>query len=233
MKIALTLLSCLALAPQDAGKGFVSKNIPYEGAEVKYVVYVPPDYDAAKPTPAILFLHGAGETGNDGERQTKVGLGPAIRQNPEAWKFIILFPQAPRRGWMTSEKLLLDMIEKTKKEYNVDATRLYCTGLSMGGMATWALAAKHPEMFAAIAPICGRGDPSTAEKLKSIPIWNFHGDKDTAVPIAGSQQMIDAIKAAGGNPKFTIYPGVGHNSWDKAYREEKLNEWFLQHKRAK
>ncbi len=237
MKTTLGALACLAFAGQEAGKtGFLDRQIDHEGVTVKYVVYVPPTYDAAKPAPAILFLHGAGETGTDGQRQAAVGLGPAVRQNAEAWKFIILFPQKPPtggRGWIAHEKLILAMLEKTRKEYSVDASRLYCTGLSMGGMGTWALAAKHPDLFAAIAPICGGGDPATADRLKSIPIWNFHGDQDKAVPIARSQSMIDAIKAAGGNPKFTIYPGVGHNSWDKAYREEKLHEWFLQHRKEK
>ena len=86
-------------------------------------------------------------------------------------------------------------------------------------------------MWAAIAPICGGGNPADAPKIKDIPTWNFHGDKDNAVPIKKSEEMIEALKAAGGNPKFTIYPGVGHNSWDKAYQEEKLWEWFLQHKK--
>jgi predicted peptidase len=99
----------------------------------------------------------------------------------------------------------------------------------MGGMGTWALAVKYPDLFAAVAPVCGRGDPSQASKIKDLPIWNFHGDKDTAVPLKGSQDMIDAVKAAGGSPKFTIYEGVGHNSWDKAYNDEKLEEWFIRH----
>jgi predicted peptidase len=101
----------------------------------------------------------------------------------------------------------------------------------MGGYATWALACKHPTMFAAAAPICGGGDPAEAAKIKDLPIWNFHGDKDTAVPIAKSNEMIEALKTAGGTPKYTVYPGVGHNSWDKAYRDEKLWDWFLQFER--
>jgi predicted peptidase len=99
----------------------------------------------------------------------------------------------------------------------------------MGGYGSWVLAAKYPAMWAAVAPICGGGNPADGPKLKDIPLWAFHGDKDTAVPLKKSEEMIEAIKAAGGNPKLTVYPGVGHNSWDKAYRDEKLWEWFLQH----
>jgi predicted peptidase len=219
----------LSAAPVESG--FVDKTIEYNGATVKYVVYVPKAYNAEKPHPAILFLHGSGEQGDDGQKQVAVGLGPAIKKAEEKWNYLVIFPQKPKGpgGFGSHEKLILDILEKTKKEYKVDEKRLYCTGLSMGGMGTWGLALKYPDLFAAIAPVCGRGDPSQAAKIKDLPTWNFHGDKDNAVPIKGSQDMIDAIKAAGGNPKFTIYPGVGHNSWDKAYNEEKLEEWFVQH----
>ncbi len=230
MKLILAVLVA-ALAGASQETGFLDKTIDYNGAAVKYVVYVPKGYSAEKPHPAILFLHGSGEQGDDGQKQVAVGLGPAIKKAPEKWDYIVIFPQKPKGkgGFMEHEKLILDILEKTKKEYKVDEKRLYITGLSMGGMGTWTLTCKHPDLFAAAAPVCGGGDPTQAAKIKDLPIWNFHGDKDTAVPIKRSQDMIDAIKAAGGSPKFTIYPGVGHNSWDKAYGEETLNEWFLQH----
>lgn len=211
--------------------GFLQKTIEHDGATAKYVVYVPSTYDPKKPMPTILFLHGMGERGSDGWKQVPVGLGSAIMMNSEAWNFIVIFPQKSMAStkWMDQEKEILAIVEKTKKEYNVDSARLYLTGLSMGGFGTWLLAAKHPEMFAAIAPICGGGNPADAAALKDIPTWCFHGDKDNAVPLDRSREMIEAIKAAGGNPQFTVYPGVGHNSWDKAYRDEKLWEWFLKH----
>lgn len=223
------MIAILLLA--QAATGFIDKTVEYNGAPRKYVVYVPPSYDGRKEFPAILFLHGAGETGDDGQKQVTVGLGPAIKQAPDKWPFIVMFPQKtpPRGNFMKDEKHLLDVLEATQKEYKVDASRIYCTGLSMGGYGTWMLAAKHPKMFAAIAPVCGGGNPQDAEKLKDIPIWNFHGDKDTAVPIKRSEEMIEAIKAAGGKPEFKVYPGVGHNCWDKAYREESLAEWFLKY----
>jgi predicted peptidase len=225
----LAVLALLLSVPVESG--FVDKTIEYNGATVKYVVYVPKAYNAEKPHPAILFLHGSGEQGADGQKQVAVGLGPAIRKAEDKWNYLVVFPQKPqgRGGFMEHEKLILDILEKTKREYKVDEKRLYCTGLSMGGMGTWALACKHPGLFAAIAPVCGGGNPAEAPKIKDLPTWNFHGDKDTAVPIKRSQDMIDAIKAAGGDPKFTIYPGVGHNSWDKAYQEESLHEWFVKH----
>jgi predicted peptidase len=225
--MAIALLLALQAEPT-----FVDKTIDYKGAAVKYQVCVPAGYDPAKPMPLIVFLHGSGEQGDDGVKQSTVGLGPAIKANPKGWApYLSLMSQKPRArgGWPDYEDLVLAEIEQVKKDYKVDAARLYLTGLSMGGHGSWILAARHPEMWAAVAPICGWGNPADAPKLKDLPLWNFHGDKDTAVPFKKSEEMIEALKAAGGSPKFTAYPGVGHNSWDKAYREEKLWEWFLQH----
>jgi predicted peptidase len=220
---------CLLMA-----QGLVDKTIEIDGQSLKYQVRVPAGYDGSKELPLILFLHGSGEQGDDGKKQSSVGLGPAIEMNPTAWApYIVVLPQKPkmRGGWMEHEKLMLGVVEKTKKEYKIDASRLYLTGLSMGGYGSWMLAAKHPEMWAAVAPICGGGNPADAAKLKDLPIWAFHGDQDKAVPVKKSEEMVEALKAAGGQPKLTVYPGVGHNSWDKAYRDEKLWDWFLQHRR--
>ena len=224
----LVLLALTGAAPQESG--FLDKTIDYNGAAVKYIVFVPKGYTPEKPHPTILFLHGSGEQGDDGKKQATQGLGNAIKLAEDKWNFIVIFPQKPpgRGGFAEHEKLILDIVEKTKKEYKVDDKRFYITGLSMGGYGTWMLTCKYPTMFTAAAPICGGGNPADAAKIKDLPLWNFHGDKDTAVPIKRSQDMIDALKAAGATPKFTIYPGVGHNSWDKAYREENLHEWFLQ-----
>ncbi|HZE99076.1 MAG TPA: prolyl oligopeptidase family serine peptidase [Planctomycetota bacterium] len=231
LMLALTVAAASLMGAKPEDTGFLDKTIDVNGTAIKYVVFVPKGYSADKPHPTILFLHGSGEQGDDGKKQAEVGLGNAIRKAEDKWNYIVVFPQKPkaRGGWMDYEKLILDIMEKTKKEYKVDEKCYYITGLSMGGMATWALTCKYPDMWAAAAPICGRGNPAEAGKIKDLPIWNFHGDKDNAVPIKGSEEMIEAIKAAGGKPKFTIYPGVGHNSWDKAYQEETLYTWFLEH----
>ncbi len=123
------------------------------------------------------------------------------------------------------------MLDATKRDYNVDTTRLYLTGLSQGGYGTWAIGARHPDLFAAIAPICGGGNTSDAAAYKNLPVWAFHGDADPVVPPKNSQEMVDAVKAAGGDAKLTLYPGVGHDSWDKAYREAGLYDWFLKYRR--
>lgn len=127
----------------------------------------------------------------------------------------------------TPMRLTLEVLGKLQKEFSIDDKRLYLTGLSMGGYGTWDLLARHPDMFAAAVPVCGGGDESMAAKMKDVPIWCFHGGADPTVPTQRSRDMIKAIKDAGGNPKYTEYPGVGHNSWDKAYSEKELPAWLF------
>jgi predicted peptidase len=125
------------------------------------------------------------------------------------------------------------LLDSVTRHYRVDKKRVYLTGLSMGGYGTWALAAAHPEKFAAIAPICGGGNPADAPKLAKLPIWVFHGGKDTTVPLQRSQEMVDAIKSAGGDPKFTIYPDAGHDSWTETYNNPEFYQWLLSQARTK
>jgi predicted peptidase len=206
-----------------------------EGNEFKYVVFVPHDYSSDKACPAILFLHGAGERGSDGQAQVKVGLGPAIQKREKTFPFIVVFPQCvPGGSWRAESpdgRRVLQILAEVEKEFKTDPDRTYLTGLSLGGMGTWSLAINNPDKFAALVPICGRGDTSQAGKIAHIPIWCFHGDADKAVPVEGSRSMIAAIKEAGGDPKYTEYPGVGHNSWDNAYDTDELYSWLLEQKR--
>jgi predicted peptidase len=131
----------------------------------------------------------------------------------------------------TPMRLALETLAGLKKEFSVDENRLYLTGLSMGGYGTWDLIARHPKMFAAAVPVCGGADEATAPVIKDIPIWCFHGGADPVVPTDRSRNMIKALQAAGGEPKYTEYPGVGHNSWDKAYSEPELPKWLFSQKR--
>jgi len=132
-------------------------------------------------------------------------------------------------GWQP--KAVGGLVEELQKNYDIDPNRIYLTGLSMGGMGSWALAIDQPARFAAVAPICGRGDATRVVVLKDVPIWVFHGAKDTAVPIKGAQDMVDALKAAGGSPKFTIYPDAGHDSWTATYDDPQFWAWLFQQHR--
>jgi predicted peptidase len=126
---------------------------------------------------------------------------------------------------------LTGLLDEIVENYDVDESRVYLTGLSMGGYGTWSLGATLPDRFAAIAPICGGGEKRMAWRLKEMPIWVFHGAKDSVVPLAQSEEMVEAVKAAGGNPKLTVYPEANHDSWTATYDNPKLYDWFLSHRK--
>src|SRR5262249_37901732 len=155
----------LAGAADDVKTGFSNRVYKDKDGEHKYVVFIPKDYKGDKAFPTILFLHGAGETGTDGEKQVKGGLGKAIKDRKEDLGFIVVFPQSEKRTWKADSddgKRAMAILAEVEKEYKVDPKRVYLTGLSMGGGGTWSHAAAYPDRWAAIAPICGSGDPATA-----------------------------------------------------------------------
>ncbi|HZU38186.1 MAG TPA: dienelactone hydrolase family protein, partial [Gemmataceae bacterium] len=206
-----------------------------QGNDHKYVLFIPHSYDGTRAFPVILFLHGAGETGKDGRKQVRVGLGPAVKAREKHFPFIVVFPQSEQRTWHADSadgQRAIKILEKTQKEYNIDPNRVILTGLSMGGFGTWSLAARYPKRWAAIVPICGGGNPATAARIKDIPCWCFHGGADPVVPTQRSRDMIAALRRAGGHPTYTEYPGVGHNSWDRAYATEKLYPWLRKQHRS-
>jgi predicted peptidase len=220
---------------KNAVSGFLFQTLDQGGKEYKYTVYAPRDYTADKAWPLIVFLNGYGECGTDGQKHLSVGLPLAVMRDAEKWPFVIALPQKPKHedAWEDHDAAVMAMVKQAQADYNVDATRLYLTGLSQGGHGTWAIGALHPNLWAAMAPVCGYGKAEEiGPPLKDMPIWNFHGDADTAVPLERSEELIAAVKKAGGTPKNTVYPGVGHNSWDNAYQKENLPDWFLSHQRA-
>jgi predicted peptidase len=196
---------------------------------LRYWLFVPKSYADGKRVPLMLFLHGAGERGDNLELVKK--WGPPKKVAKEAsFPFLLISPQCKKgKRWDVEEMALL--VKHVAGAYRVDHARMYCTGLSMGGYGTWALLAAQPELFAAGIPICGGGDPSTAKSLAKVPLWVFHGDKDQTVPLKRSEQMVTAIKEADGNVRLTVYPGVGHNSWSATYGNPKTYEWLLSHSR--
>jgi predicted esterase len=196
-----------------------------------YYLHLPASYDSdpAKKWPLILFLHGSGERGYDVKSVTNTGLPHNVEYQP-AFPFILIAPQcSPGEWWSPAE--LNDLLDRVESKYRVDLTRVYLTGLSMGGYASWSLAMDSPARFAAVAPICGGGDPTDVARIKDIPIWVFHGGKDPVVPIQRSQEMVDALKKAGANVQFTIFPDAGHDSWTQAYAMPQLYDWLLQQHR--
>ncbi len=240
--LALAILAlCAATARADDEKDKDKEKKPLQAeksfsqvitVKMNYLLFLPEGYDSdtSKRWPLMLFLHGAGESGNDLSKVKQHG-PPKIVEKKKDFPFIVVSPQSSGRGW--NPDTLNALLDDVVKNYRVDTDRVYLTGLSMGGFGTWALAAAHPERFAAIAPICGGGNPRSAGRLKDLPIWVFHGAKDSTVKIEASQAMVDALKEAKApEVKFTIYPDAGHDSWTETYNNPDLYKWFLDHKKS-
>jgi len=236
-------MNAMAADPKDVFEARVYTDAA--GGKLPYRILKPADYDANKKYPLVIFLHGAGERGTDNLVQLKHGMADyANDENRKKFPAFVIAPQCPaERKWvevnwsdpnheMPAEpsipmKQTFDVIEGLRKEFSIDEKRLYMTGLSMGGFGTWDALQRKPDYFAAGIPICGGGDVKQAAKLKNVPIWCFHGDQDTAVKVARSREMIAAIKEAGGMPKYTEYPNVGHDSWSATYRNPEVHAWLF------
>jgi len=199
---------------------------------LKYLIAVPDDYKKdGDAVPLILFLHGAGERGDD-LKKVKLHGPPKMVEKGHDFGAIVVSPQCPAGSWWTDETdMLIALLDKIEKEYNVDKDRIYVTGLSMGGYGTFALAARQPDRFAAAVPVCGGGMLFDARRLSRLPMWVFHGEDDRVVPVEESRRMVKYANERGGeNAKLTLYPGVGHNSWDRTYGDEKMWEWLFEQK---
>jgi len=197
-----------------------------------YLVSLPDGYDAqpGKRWPLILFLHGSGERGDSLVDVSVNGLPKLIAQGRK-FPAIVVSPQCPEHRWWEKPDLS-QLLDNVSAKYRVDPDRICVTGLSMGGFGTWALALAEPDRFAAIAPVCGGGDPLDAARLRKVPIWAFHGGKDETVPNQLSFAMVKAVRAVGGHAHLTIFPNDGHDSWDDAYKTEALYTWLLAQRRG-
>jgi predicted peptidase len=230
--------------------GFLFRTHRAAGEDLGYVVYVPRDYTPDRAWPTLVFLHGRGECGRDGLRHLTQGIGPAIMGDPAAWPFIVVLPQKPdpNRNWEDYDAAVMGMLAAAKGEFRLDEDRIALTGLSQGGHGTWVLGSRHASTWAALAPICGyvgerpAAEPSAeaartlAAGIGRVPVWAFHGASDDIVRAVETRTIAAALRANGGAIAETYYPGVGHNSWDKAYREEKadggLAAWLLRQRRG-
>jgi predicted peptidase len=227
--------------------GFLNRN-----AGIPYSVYVPRNYTPQSKWPAILFLHGSGESGSDGVKQTAVGLPQAVRLFPERFPALVIMPQSVlERPWVDPvwQGHALAALDATLKEFHVDEDRVYLTGLSKGGAGAWYLAMRAKQRFAALVPVCGRiqaGKSSTAPwtgietvdfeqaatKLGAkLPIWVHHGSADPTVDVEQSRQMVAALKKVGNPVQYSEYENVGHNSWDRAYQNPEFAQWLFAQRR--
>lgn len=195
-----------------------------------HVVYSPRDpYASEKRWPLLIFLHGVGERGND----LKIAAGqalPRMLKFRHTFPFVTVVPQC-REGEYWIPSMVEELIPVVAGNYKIDEDRIYLTGISMGGYGVWMTAINYPDRFAAIAPICGGGEPGQTSAIRDIPVWTFHGAKDPVVPVSETEKMVEALKKAGGNVKFTLYPDGGHDVWTETYKNEDLYTWLLSHDR--
>ena len=243
--LALNLAPTEPPATQPATRpatGFLCKSLEFEGQTCAYCVFVPPDYTPDRAWPVILFLHGSGERGRDGLLQTDVGIGRILRRNHALVPAIVVFPQCRPDEWWGGPpgQMALRCLEQTAREYRLDPDRVYLTGLSMGGHGVWFLGSELPGRFAALVPICGFAEWKTdtgmgqrmAPKLTGVPIWCFHGAQDDRVPVAKSRDLVESIRAAGGDVKYTELPDGKHDIWDRVYDDPELWKWLFAQRRS-
>lgn len=235
----------------DSVTGFLDQSVVVDGKTASYALYVPDDYNPAKAWPLIVFLHGAGERGKDNLLQTDVGIGHAIRQHRDWFPALVLMPQCPEgKFWDSAIPVIEAALAQTRALYHIDDRAITLTGLSMGGYATWIWGALKTDTFAALMPICGGGNPEDlrtkpsqqnleamgtlderVKKLSAVPIWAFHGADDDVVPVDRTKDMVQRVKAAGGDVEYTEFEDTGHNSWDTAYGKKKTIHWLLKQRR--
>lgn len=224
------------------------------GLRMPYRLLEPSDLSSRAKYPLVILLHGSGERGDDNEKQLVYGVERFARPESRAqYPCFVLVPQCPtdldnQSIFWTGEREKVHLLKLTPEpaapirtalellfmvqgKYPVDLDRVYITGISMGGFATWEALIRYPQNFAAGVPVCGGGDVSYADRFKHVPVWAFHGAEDPIVPVTYSQSMIETLKQTGGHPRYTEYPGVGHNSWDPAYAEPELLSWLFAQKR--
>ena len=249
-KYLFVLMAAFTTSSLSAQTGLVARSVEVDGTTYRYQVFVPSQWTPDVTWPVILFLHGAGERGDDGLRQLDEGL-PEILQTRSDFPAIVVMPQCHRERWWgdpAMEAQTFAALDASMTEFHGDPNRLYLTGLSLGGYGTWAFGYKYPDKFAALVPVCGGvrssrafpvpdwhpssrapDDPytETARGLGDTPVWAFHGDSDHRVPVEESRKLTHALEKAGGNVRYTEYPGVPHNSWDRAYAEAELIPWLL------
>jgi predicted peptidase len=248
MVCAVLLMCCATIHFEPrAADGFLER---IDGGR-RYYVYRPADWTPDKKWPVVVYLHGGDERGTDGVKPTQVGLGPWVWRTHGRFPYVVIFPQCSPHGfwaYKAEEERVLEALARSLKEDSGDPDRVYLTGNSMGGFGTWIIGAQHPELFAALVPICGgaappKGKPlppdapfahepdpvmATARAIGKTPVWAFHGARDWILDPALTKAVVDDLHTLGNDARFTLYPDLGHNAWDRAYSDPKLWEWLSQ-----
>jgi predicted peptidase len=237
------LLTALPCAGQDTIDGFVGRVYRSGSQSMPYRLFVPTGYKGDMPYPLVLWLHGAGGAGSDNRLQILADQTLGTRtwtkpQNQAKHPTFVVVPQSTT-NWVSNGldrlspemSLVLAILDKVRGEFSIDPARIYVAGQSDGGIGTWNVIIQRPNLFAAAIPLCGGGDPSKVAAITNLPIWAFHGGRDKVIPVAESRKMINALKRAGGHPRYTEYSNVGHDVWTRAFVKPELVDWlFAQHR---
>jgi predicted peptidase len=230
--------------PQSAVEGFIGGLYHSPGGEtMQYRLFVPPGYDRTQKYPIVLWLHGAAGRGGDNVSELSGGnfAGSHIWTKPEIQQKYHAFVLAPQvdltKGWARPHtntppvaiRLALETLDTVETRYSIDRTREYIAGQSMGGEGVWAALSVSPRRFAAAMALCGYGDAYMIPRVAKIPVWIFQGEEDPVVPVARAREWVKRLREAGATPKYTEYPGVGHNVWDLAFALPDLVAWLFSH----
>ncbi len=216
--------------------GFSNRVFRDAAGEHKYVLYLPQNYSPDVRWPVILYLHGAGERGTDGVSQTTAGLGPFVKARRDDFPYVVVFPQCEDtqisilQAWSPTSadgKRALAILAQVERDFAIDPHRRILTGWSMGGYGTWSLGAADPAHWAALVPVSGGGEAAWGSRLAKVPIWAFAGANDAVVPARDTEQMVAAVRAAGGHPRLTVVPNMGHDVWKTAYNDQALYAWLM------
>ncbi|MFN8588488.1 MAG: alpha/beta hydrolase-fold protein [Candidatus Eisenbacteria bacterium] len=238
LALAAVTAGAQSSTPAPGAGRFVPREVKVGHERHKFLVWLPPGHDAGRHWPAILFLHGSGESGTDGERPTWVGLGPALKAHPEQWPYVVVFPQKPtdQEEWEERESLALAALDDAVRTFGVDAGRVALMGMSQGGHGAWLIGARHPERWRCLVPICGYGRPHCiVGRIAELPVWAFHGLRDDVVDPRETEATIaqtqDVRRQRGLDPataRLTLFPEANHNAWDPAIAHDSLHVWLAE-----
>jgi predicted peptidase len=238
--IAGAITGCTAQMPSEQevnkqmrpGAGFQRRRVVLDGRERIFWVFLPNNYTPIKTWPTILFLHGWAQGGTGGAAASNSGLGEWLTPHAKTFPFVAVFPQA-KNGWWedpVDQDDAMRVLKLAENEFRIDPNRITLMGISTGGHAAWQVAARYRDQFAALVVFAARAEVDLAPKIASLPIWIFHNESDPIIWSSNSDEMVEALKKAGGHPKFTRVPGIGHYVWEKGQKDE-LFEWIMQQRR--